>query len=192
MDLGIPIPNFDKYVVLNMVGDDHIGTVSSLFPQYNLFTIAVYMLEIGMVYTAADKTALENAYESFDSIEYLKMRAVWDEELGVYKPLLNKASIYKMVMKTLAPFSEDSVDMEEHTLEVLKEAFHCMFYYGREEFEAFSREIASCVVEGTFKYVLFSIPSYEQELEAYKVRLIESNTVKLDTSFVVPQVWTQT
>lgn len=189
MDTGIEIPDFDMFVVINTVGDDHIGTVSPLYPQYNLHTIAKYMLEIGMVYTAADKSALVNVYESFDKIEYLKTRAVWNDELGVYMPLLNKASIYKMVMKTLAPFSENSVEMEEHTLEVLKEAFHCMFYYGREEFEKFSYEVASCVDEKTFPNVLFNLPSYSQELDDYKTRLIESNTVRLDTNFVVPEAW---
>jgi hypothetical protein len=128
-------------------------------------------------------------YERFDDIEYLKMRAVWNDELKVYMPLLNKASIYKMITKTLADFSEESVDMEEHTIEVLREAFHCMFYYGDAEYESFCEEVEQCVGEGTFKFVIFEIPTYEQELEAYKIRLCESNTVKLDASFNIPYEW---
>lgn len=188
-DLGWDVPDFDEFVALNTVGDDHIGTVSPLYPQYNLQTIAKYMLELGMVYTAADKTELVNVYESFDEIEYLKMRAKWNDELGVYVPLLNKASIYKMITKTLANFSEGSVAMEEHTVEVLREAFHCMFYYGREEYNVFVREVVLCIEHDTFKYVSFSIPSYEDEVASYKERLRESNTVKLDTNFSIPKEW---
>lgn len=188
-DLGLPVPCFDDFVVINTVGDDHIGTVSPLYPQFNLQTIAKYMLEIGMIYTAADKTELVNVYESFDKIEYLKMRAKWDDELKVYKPLLNKASIYKMITKTLANFAEGSPAMEEHTLEVLKEAFHCMFYYGEEEYNSFVEEVLSCIDESTFKYVLLEIPSYEEEKRMYKIRLQESNTVKLDMNFIVPTEW---
>lgn len=184
------IPDFDENVVLNSMGDDHIGTVSPQYVCFNMQSIAYHMPEIGMFYTAANKSALGvELYESFDEIEYLKMRAKYDDELEAYKPLLNEASIYKMVMRTLAEYAEGSVDMETHTLLVMKDALIGMYYYGEERYNQFVEEMRECVALSTFKYTIPSFPSYEDQKRAYKVRLLESNSVRFMKDFKVPDSW---
>lgn len=186
--VGIDGPSFNDNVELNMMGDDHIGTVNPKFPQYNCMNIAVIMeKEIGIEYTTADKKKMNVRYENFETIEYLKTRSVWNEELEVYMPLLNKASIYKMVTKTLAEHTPGTPEMDEHTLLVCKDAMVHMFYYGEQEYEAFVAELEECFVG--VKHRTLEALSYAMQKEDYKRRLAESNSVVHTPGFVKPLSW---
>lgn len=188
--IGKDAPSFNQNVELNMMGDDHIGTVDSNYPEFNCLTIASIMKKsIGIEYTTADKRTMDVLYEDFETVEYLKMRAKWDPVLEVYKPLLNKASIYKMVTKTLAEHTPGSVAMDDHTYQVCHDALIHMYYYGQEEYEAFVSELEECFVG--VKYRSLDAPSYNMQNEAYKRRLSASNSVKYCTDFVQPLSWVE-
>lgn len=183
-------PSFNDNVELNMMGDDHIGTVRKGFERYNCMMIATVMTqEIGIEYTTADKRKMDVLYEDFETVEYLKMRAHWDDELEVYKPWLNKASIYKMVTKTLAEFTPGSIAMDEHTYQVCQDALIHMYYYGEKDYNAFVDELELCFLG--VKYRSLDAPSYDMQNEAYKRRLADSNSVRYTPGFVKPLSWVE-
>lgn len=98
---------FDEVINLMCYGDDNIMSVSSREKKFNMCNIVPILEEVGIKYTKADKTAVQEGddFETIDDVEFLKRAFVWNPAFGTWTAALAISSIGKslhnqMVSKT--------------------------------------------------------------------------------------------
>jgi hypothetical protein len=91
------IPDFDRVVSLMTYGDDNIMTVKKGYDSYNHTRIAQEFDLVGITYTMADKGAASVPFINLQDASFLKHFAKWDDDLGIYRAIIEDASIAKML-----------------------------------------------------------------------------------------------
>jgi hypothetical protein len=163
---GNDLSKFTENVAVATYGDDNIMGVHRSVTNFDHTVLVEKLAEVGVKYTMADKETESIPFIHVNETSFLKRRWRYEPELGSHVAPIEEASIAKMLTnfvpnKVLGP--------REHAVEVLDNAVHEYFFYGREIFEQKRKMcleiIAECDLEPEYKH---DFPTWEQLLSAYR------------------------
>lgn len=120
-------PDFDQVVSLMTYGDDNIMTVKKGFDAYNHTRIAHEFELVGITYTMADKEAASIPFIDLKDASFLKHFAVWDDDLGLYRSVIEESSIAKMLHTHLR---SKVLTMEQSSAEAIQNVALKYFEFG--------------------------------------------------------------
>lgn len=95
--------NFRKAAHMMTYGDDNIGSVSPLYPKFNIKGCSEFLADYGQVYTMPDKESALKSYLPPDEFEFLKRFSVYHPKLGVEIGALLDKSIFKSLHCYMRP-----------------------------------------------------------------------------------------
>lgn len=138
-------------------GDDALLAVNSSCGFYDPLRIPELGLEMGMVFTDAQKRPVFN-WVDLSQVVFLRRRFVWDDECGCYFALLSEKSLAKMLVLC----KSSTLSRHDHGAVLLSQVARELVYYGRDRYE----EIASRLRAVAAKYDLlensyFYVPDFD-------------------------------
>ena len=185
---------FTDAVSLMSYGDDVKMSVSKDFPQYNHTKIQEVFNSFGIDYTMAEKEAESVPFIDHVDADFLKRKSRWEpsysyedesggQHNGMWIAMLDKESIYKSLHCNL---SSKSQAQEEVAIQCIGGALREMFFYGKEEFDAFHEQMKEVVTRMQWNS---SMPeqfwlSYESREDAW---LAQNEVTKFESQSYVSQ-----
>ena len=114
--LGYDVRTFKKHVALMTYGDDNAMGVSTHVPNFTHTNVQRVLVEIGVVYTMADKESVSVPYINISDVSFLKRKWRYDVEIGAWMAPLEEASIIKSLTMWVPSGSVDKYWYECPTL----------------------------------------------------------------------------
>lgn len=134
------VQEFFIMVEIRVLGDDVYITVSSLRVEYNHTSVQVEFAKVGIQYTMADKDSPSVPYINVEEVTFLKRTFSKHDELPLMVAPLEKDSIYKMLVYTVA---SKTVSPSEQLAQAMCSAAAESYYHGRDFFTRINRLIDS-------------------------------------------------
>lgn len=153
-----PFVTFRTDICLVTFGDDSLATISKSCTFYKLDKIVDLGHEFGYNYTDGNKGNADIAFQSIDTVHFLKRRFVYNKELKEYLAPLNKKTLAKMLVLLKA----STLTNLDHNATILTDVMREAVYHGEE----FYSMILSRIIVVAEKYQLtnspyFSLHSYD-------------------------------
>jgi len=156
-------PLFSKVVALLTYGDDNIMSVKPGYDAYNHTNIARVLAESDITYTMADKEAESVPFIHGSEAGFLKHNAVWDEELQLYRAVIEESSISKM----LHAHGKSQITEELHAACTIKDALDKYAHYGREKYTEKCAQLKQVADECNLTGLVGSFPTYQEQILKY-------------------------
>lgn len=134
------VEEFFIMVEIRVLGDDVYITVSSLREEYNHTSVQTEFAKVGIQYTMADKDSPSVPYINVEEVTFLKRTFSQHDELPLIVAPLEKDSIYKMLVYTVA---SKTVSPSEQLAQAMCSAAAESYYHGRDFFTRINRLIDS-------------------------------------------------
>lgn len=87
--------DFREAASMMTYGDDNIGSVSPMYPKFNIKDCSIFLEEYGQTYTMPDKESELRPYLRPEEFEFLKRTSVYHPELNGHLGALTEDSIFK-------------------------------------------------------------------------------------------------
>lgn len=155
---------FRDHVGLATYGDDFIGSVSKLCPDFNFRSIKEFLATMDIKLTLPNKTESDIEYLDFKDVDFLKRKSFLNPDLGHEVGLLEEESILKSlvcqeVSKVVTP--------NEQLAGAIASALNEYFYYGKEVYEDRRRKLKEILVGFPLRVAEVDVP-YESRLQRIK------------------------
>lgn len=164
------VPLFHEVVSLVTYGDDNTCSVHEDEPLFNQQTIELVLKRIGVVYTSADKSVIEEPFTSAEECEFLKRSFIFRDDFGGCVAPLQMESIKKMLCVTKK--MKGDVCQAEIVAASWMSALAEAAFHGPECYEKIWEAI-KCVVnerdsEGNRYCDYFTMLSYEEAIQRFQ------------------------
>lgn len=157
---------FKERIVLRTYGDDNVVSVTSGYVQhFNFEVMQRALLEIGVVYTRADKQAGSYTTKFLKDVEFLKRGFVYSEALGRYTGPLAETSIQKSF---LIGQCSKSITQEERDLATMNSGLREFFFHGEVKYTEMRNLILECCDSLKIDYNERNFPVYSHYLALYR------------------------
>jgi hypothetical protein len=156
-------PLFSEVVALLTYGDDNIMSVKTGYDAYNHTNIARVLAECDITYTMADKEAESVPFIHGSEAGFLKHNAVWDDELQLYRAVIEESSISKM----LHAHGKSQISEELHAACTIKDALDKYAHFGREKYTERCAQLKQVADECNLAGLVGSFPTYQEQLLKY-------------------------
>lgn len=156
-------PLFSEVVALLTYGDDNIMSVKAGYDAYNHTNIARVLAECDITYTMADKEAESVPFIHGSEAGFLKHNAVWDDELQLYRAVIEESSISKM----LHAHGKSQISEELHAACTIKDALDKYAHFGREKYTERCAQLKQVADECNLAGLVGSFPTYQEQLLKY-------------------------
>jgi hypothetical protein len=128
--------NYREFNSLVTYGDDNVQSVRWVIPS-NYFDI--WLVELGMTVTPADKTKLGVSLVGITGIQFLKRTFKYNSEFGCYVAALDKKSMIRMLLMK----KPSSLSGTDHVCISCSEFLREMFLHSKEEFQDWQQKIVN-------------------------------------------------
>jgi hypothetical protein len=156
------VPRFNKAVALMTYGDDNIMSVAKGYDAFNHTRVAKTLANAGLEYTMADKESESVPYITAAEAGFLKHNAVYDEELKLYRAVIEENSIQKTLHTHL---KSDVLSEEMHSASAITDVLDKYFHFGEEIYNKRKGELEEVARE-------CGLVGYVGELKTYKEQMI--------------------
>jgi hypothetical protein len=156
------VPRFNKAVALMTYGDDNIMSVAKGYDAFNHTRVAKTLANAGLEYTMADKESESVPYITAAEAGFLKHNAVYDEELKLYRAVIEENSIQKTLHTHL---KSDVLSEEMHSASAITDVLDKYFHFGEEIYNKRKSELEEVARE-------CGLVGYVGELKTYKEQMI--------------------
>lgn len=155
---------FRDHVGLATYGDDFIGSVSKLCPDFNFRSIKEFLATMDIKLTLPNKTESDIEYLDFKDVDFLKRKSFLNPDLGHEVGLLEEESILKsLVCQEISKV----VTPNEQLAGAIASALNEYFYYGREVYEDRRRKLKEILAGFPLRVAEIDEP-YESRLQRIK------------------------
>jgi hypothetical protein len=156
-------PLFSDVVALLTYGDDNIMSVRKGYDAYNHTNIARVLADSDITYTMADKEAGSVPFIHGFEAGFLKHNAVWDDELQLYRAVIEESSIAKM----LHAHGKSQISEELHAACTIKDALDKYAHFGREKYTERCAQLKQVADECNLTGLVGSFPTYQEQILKY-------------------------
>jgi len=157
------VPLFSKVVSLLTYGDDNIMSVKPGYDAYNHTNIARVLAECDITYTMADKEAESVPFIHGSEAGFLKHNAVWDDELQLYRAVIDESSISKM----LHAHGRTQISEELHAACTIRDALDKYAHFGREKYTERCAQLKQVADECNLTGLVGDFPTYKEQILKY-------------------------
>lgn len=159
------VPPYCKVVSLLTYGDDNIMSVKEGFEAYNHTRIAEVFALSGITYTMADKEAASVPFIHGSEAGFLKHDAIWDDELNLYRAVIDEDSIAKTLH---AHIRSRVLSEEEHSACAITDVADKYFHFGREKYTTRMAQLTEVARECKLLGIVGELPTYDEQLTRYR------------------------
>jgi len=157
------VPLFSEVVSLLTYGDDNIMSVKKGYDAYNHTNIARVLAESDIVYTMADKEAKSVPFIHGSEAGFLKHNAVWDDELQLYRAIIDESSISKM----LHAHGRSQISEELHAACTIRDALDKYAHFGSVKYAERSAQLKKVAEESNLIGLVGAFPTYREQILKY-------------------------
>jgi len=157
------VPLYANVVSLLTYGDDNIMSVKKGYDAYNHTNIARVLAESDITYTMADKEAESVPFINGSEAGFLKHNAVWDDELKLYRAVIDESSISKM----LHAHGRSAISEELHAACTIKDALDKYSHYGKDIYNMKREQLLKVAEECNIAGLVGSFPTYKEQILKY-------------------------
>jgi hypothetical protein len=151
-------------------GDDCNGSVNPNFSQFNIVNVSEYFAKHDIVFTMPDKQAELQPYLHFTEVDFLKRKAVWNEELGLFVGPLDENSIFKSLHTVL---KSKAVSLREQSACNIDGALREWFAHGRETYELRRQQLRKVAEESDLTGACRELDiTYDDRITAFKEKYL--------------------
>jgi hypothetical protein len=156
-------PRFNKVVALMTYGDDNIMSVKKGYDTYNHTNIARVLAESDITYTMADKEAESVPFINGADAGFLKHNAVWNDELQLYRAVIEESSISKM----LHAHGRSSIPEDLHAACTIKDALDKYAHYGEGIYTLRREQLKKVALDSNIAGLVGEFPTYREQIHKY-------------------------
>jgi hypothetical protein len=158
------VPAFKDVVSLMTYGDDNIMSVKKGYDAYNHTRVAQVLAKAGITYTMADKEAESVPFIKGSEAGFLKHDAIWDDELKLYRAVIDESSIQKTLH---AHMKSDVLCEEAHSASAITDVLDKYFQFGRETYNKRRSQLEEVARECNILGYIGELLTYDEQLEHY-------------------------
>lgn len=175
---------FSDHIKCNFMGDDNLGTVGVRCTWWDQTVHAKILGDIGIAYTAADKTSSLTPFVSQKDCTYLKRKFVWDSELRQYLAPIEESSI----SKTLHNYMKRKRSMDTPEMisgNAIDHAVEEYFRFGKEIYEKRTAQLFEIIKRHNLYIYCHCLihnrmPFYAEMVDKYRKDIIVKYAVRED------------
>ena len=156
-------PRFNKVVALMTYGDDNIMSVKKGYDTYNHTNIARILAESDITYTMADKEAKSVPFINGADAGFLKHNAVWNDELQLYRAVIDESSISKM----LHAHGRSSIPEDLHAACTIKDALDKYAHFGEGIYTLRREQLKRVALDSNIAGLVGEFPTYREQIHKY-------------------------
>lgn len=157
---------FQDVCALMTYGDDCIGSVNPLYPQYNHCTVAEYMKSKGMEFTMPDKESDPIPYLHMKECDFLKRKSVYHDAIKCNLGALEEMSIFKSLHSVLR---SSAVSTKEQSVMNIDGAVREWFAHGKGLYEVRRAQMQQVAEEYGVSHACKELHyTYEDRIERWK------------------------